>query len=145
MYAIRSYYAEKDNSGRNGNSKGRGRPRCWQCGAFGHISKDCNKWKEDQSAEPRKPQPQPNPGPTSGSAPMITHNVLHVGSDQNQSEEWLVDSGASIHLTNDLSLLQNVTIFAEPRTLQLATSVITSYSIHYTKLYDREVPCIFRW
>lgn len=53
---------------------------------------------------------------------MVTHNVLHSGEEDGQSEQWLIDSGASIHLTNDLSLLQDVTIFAESRTLQSATS-----------------------
>jgi hypothetical protein len=47
---------------------------------------------------------------------------VYDNSGQGQSEEWLVDSGASVHLTNDMSLLQNMTIYSEPRKLQLATS-----------------------
>jgi hypothetical protein len=33
-----------------------------------------------------------------------------------------VDSGATVHLVNDMNILQNPTVYSEPRTLQLATS-----------------------
>jgi hypothetical protein len=38
-----------------------------------------------------------------------------------RSEEWLIDSGASVHNVNDYTLLQNPTVYSEPRPLQLAT------------------------
>lgn len=46
---------------------------------------------------------------------MFSERVASV-----QSEDWLIDSGPSVHLTNDLS--QNVTFFADARPLQLATA-----------------------
>ena len=50
------------------------------------------------------------------------------------AEEWLIDSGASVHLVNDVSILQNMTVFSEPRPLQLATegargSIVASGSV----------------
>jgi hypothetical protein len=43
-----------------------------------------------------------------------------------QSEEWLIDSGASVHIVNDYTLLQNPTVYSEPRPLQLATEGVQS-------------------
>lgn len=108
----------KDNE--NGG-KGRGRPRCWECGKYGHLAKDCKKWEDDEGEQTRKPKHVPVKQSFSGQF-HVTHNVFSENVAHVQSEEWLIDSGASVHLTNDISLLQNVTIFAEARPLQLATA-----------------------
>jgi len=53
--------------------------------------------------------------------PKVTHNVYNSSHTASGTEEWLIDSGASVHLVNDVSILQNVTVFSDPRPLQLAT------------------------
>lgn len=101
--------------------RGRGRPRCWECGKHGHISKDCPRWKKTESSgdeEARRPM-LPS---VKCSSPCVTHNVFSSCSESSCTEDWLIDSGASVHLVNDVSLLQNVTMYAEPRVLQLATA-----------------------
>lgn len=63
---------------------------------------------------------QLNPvSPEPHTAPVVTHNIVYDKHSQDQRDDWLVDSGASVHLTNDMSLLQNITIFAEPRNCRL--------------------------
>ena len=119
--AAKTTVPERNRTDSNPEGKGRGRPRCWQCGAFGHIARDCTKWKDNPPAEPRKPQLQQHSNPLL-SMPVVTHNIMHGSSGHEQGDEWIVDSGASVHLTNDMSLLQNVTVLAEPQTLQLATA-----------------------
>jgi hypothetical protein len=66
--------------------------------------------------------------------PVVSHNVFqHMGS--NTSEEWLVDSGATVHLVNDFGLLHNAVVYAEPRQLRLASaegqgSIVGSGSVY---------------
>jgi len=101
--------------------RGRGRPRCWECGKLGHIGKDCQKRKKEGTSgagEACKPQKLP----VKTEVPLVTHNVLSSPRTASCTEDWLIDSGASVHLVNDVSLLQNMTAYAEPRALQLATA-----------------------
>ncbi len=101
--------------------RGRGRPRCWECGQHGHISKDCPKWKKDDTVR-RDDARKPELPPVKSRSPCVTHNVFSTCNGSACSEDWLIDSGASVHLVNDVSLLQNVTVYSEPRVLQLATA-----------------------
>lgn len=52
----------------------------------------------------------------------ISLNVFTPTSHGAVSSSWLVDSGASVHLVNDLSLLHNPVLHAQPLPLHLATS-----------------------
>eukprot|EP00884_Botryococcus_braunii_P012552 jgi/Botrbrau1/21298/Bobra.0184s0011.1 len=52
----------------------------------------------------------------------ISLNVFTPTSHGAISSSWLVDSGASVHLVNDLSLLHNPVMHAQPLPLHLATS-----------------------
>jgi hypothetical protein len=51
--------------------------------------------------------------------PVTSHNVFQSPSEH---EHWIVDSGASVHGVNDLSILHNPVLFETPRSLHLATS-----------------------
>lgn len=115
--------APQQRQGKQSGTQGRGRPRCWECGKHGHIAKDCPNWKKDSSTGKEEPlKPQPTCVQTTTSNPLVTHNVLSSCNSSYHSEEWLIDSGASVHLKNDMSMLQNMAVFSEPRVLQLATA-----------------------
>ena len=64
----------------------------------------------------------PPPPPPSGEAMFISVNVLAPASHGASSTSWLIDSGASVHVVNDLSLLHNPAMHAQPLPLHLATS-----------------------
>jgi hypothetical protein len=51
----------------------------------------------------------------------VALNIFEHRDTLEQSEEWLIDSGASVHMVNDYTLLQNPTVYSEPRPLKLAT------------------------
>jgi hypothetical protein len=64
----------------------------------------------------------PPPPPSAGEVMCISLNVFTPTSHGAISSSWLVDSGASVHLVNDLSLLHNPVMHAQPLPLHLATS-----------------------
>jgi hypothetical protein len=57
---------------------------------------------------------------------VVALNIFEHKDTAGQSEEWLIDSGASVHIVNDYTLLQNPTVYSEPRPLQLATEGVQS-------------------
>lgn len=133
----------------------RSRYTCWKCGEKGHTQHSCKKkWAtsangegnasnatESTSTRATEASKPPTSCPTGKEAqPAVPCPVsrgvgcevearvaLNIYGDAvNQSEEWLIDSGASVHIVNDYTLLQNPTVFAEPRPLQLATDGVKS-------------------
>jgi len=50
----------------------------------------------------------------------VSHNVFQ--SYGNDSDDWLIDSGASVHVVNDARCLHNPVVYDTPKTLHLATS-----------------------
>ena len=56
---------------------------------------------------------------------MVSYNVLDTRVLKKSKHSWLVDSGASVHLVNNMSLLHAPTVHAQPTPLQLATSDAT--------------------
>jgi hypothetical protein len=125
--------------------------RCWECGERGHTKRDCKKWPEEGTGDrPSGPAAGTSTSGTSstcktsescaaksvadGTVPYSMHlksvhaveavvalNIFEYKDTVGQSEEWLIDSGASVHIVNDYTLLQNPTVYSEPRPLQLTT------------------------
>jgi hypothetical protein len=71
------------------------------------------------------PPPGPPSPPPEGMPHVVSYNVLKPCKGRISKQSWLVDSGASVHLVNDLSLLHAPTVHAAPIPLQLATSDAT--------------------
>ena len=118
-------------------------PRCWECGRKGHIARDCKRWSEDSPGTSATsnaskathadlsddtscdavPCPR-NVTQTLTLDSVVTLNVLEYSQRGLEGGEWLVDSGATVHLVNDFGLLHNPVIYAEARKLQLATDEV---------------------
>ncbi len=64
----------------------------------------------------------PPPPPSSGEPMFVSFNVLSPISQGLVGVQWIVDSGATVHLVNDLSLLHNPVMHSQPLPLHLATS-----------------------
>ena len=67
--------------------------------------------------------------PPSGMSAMISLNVLTPTRVMPEARSFLVDSGATIHLVNDLSLLHSPTLHRNPIPLHMATSDATGQII----------------
>jgi transposase InsO family protein len=130
--------------------------RCWECGERGHTRGNCRKWANEAAARHLNGPAAGTSGPGNSTTCKIPESraaecataetvpcPMHMRSGDNveakvalnifehrdavgQSEEWLIDSGASVHIVNDYTLLQNPTVYSEPRPLQLATEGVQS-------------------
>jgi transposase InsO family protein len=67
--------------------------------------------------------------PPSGMSAMISLNVLTPTRVMPEARSFMVDSGATIHLVNDLSLLHSPTLHRNPIPLHMATSDATGQII----------------
>jgi hypothetical protein len=130
--------------------------RCWEFGDRGHTRRDCKKWADESTARRQSGPAASTSAPGTRSAcktpesyvvgnvavdavPCPLHkisggtvearvalNIFEHRGMVGQSEEWLIDSGASVHIVHDYTLLQNPTVYSEPRPLQLAISGVQS-------------------
>jgi hypothetical protein len=130
--------------------------RCWECGDRGHTRRDCKKWADEVAARRHSGPAASTSAPGTPSAckssessaggsvavnavPCPLHkesggsvdarvalNIFEHTGMVERSEEWLIDSGASVHIVNDYTMLQNPTVYSEPRPLQLATEGVQS-------------------
>lgn len=132
--------------GRQGRGGGRqGPPQCYTCGQSGHIGRNCpnavsmaqlQEQVRNLTAQLGRMQPPGGtnhaagaayPGfweqpPPPGNPIALAVNALGPNSRSPLPSTWMVDSGASVHLVKDLSLLHNPCMHAQPIPLTLATS-----------------------
>jgi hypothetical protein len=82
-------------------SKSKGRKsklKCWFCGKFGHLKKDC--WKRQQASkeDPPKETKEENAIETGSTTGLgMTDGVLSISIGSRHDQQWLLDSGASNH------------------------------------------------
>jgi len=124
-----NYRPPSGNSNSNTSFANPSRPRliCHYCNKPGHIKAECRKRKADQA---RRFGNNPNPSSTSAhsSAGRATDNqpqrvvalsatVSSNSPSSNKSKEWIIDSGASRHITHEISLLFNMQNLPAPVTV----------------------------
>ena len=98
------------------------RVRCWECGENGHVRAQCSKWTASNGPTAPAPSRPLQLVADRNSEPCVSLNVLQPLPGSPSSEDWIIDTGATVHVVNDITLLQNQTVFAEPLPLQLATA-----------------------
>ena len=91
------------------------------------------------------PPPGPPSPPPEGMPHVVSYNVLKPCKGRISKQSWLVDSGASVHLVNNLSLLHAPTVHAAPIPLQLATSDATGGIIATGSVCLLNQQCIPLW
>ena len=78
--------------------QGKKKGKCHNCGKLGHFASDC--WSK------KKPEQQANKASTRASGTPQDFLFLSFSESETQ-EEWIIDSGASQHMTHQKELLQN--------------------------------------
>ena len=86
----------------SGRSKSKGRSKspinfvmvCWRCGKEGHYKKQCRSKVEKNKGSKESPSTEENTSKEEGGDVYLDSLRTHE-----DHEEWLVDSGASFHMT----------------------------------------------
>jgi len=93
------------NRGNNGSNGKHGEGRtCFYCGKRGHYKRDCLKRKRDEASRGGN-SGQQRPGPHSAIA--FTAAMAAAPANGGQPTRWVLDTGASRHMTGDRSILLN--------------------------------------
>jgi hypothetical protein len=128
------------NQGRNG-AKGKPPARkfegnCHNCGKQGHTARDCRSEWTNYSFRPKRKEN----GAGSNEEPRALISKLNAGNkgtwaDLVDGQEWVVDSGASHHVTGNPEILHDYVEFPEPKLL--GTAVKTEVA----QLYGQGTVC----
>ena len=87
------------------SSTGSSIKECWYCGRRGHLKADCLKRKSDEQ-QGRRNYPR-GPIPSTGRSGHRSVAAMGV-SAVNWEHDWVLDSGASNHITGNSDLLTNI-------------------------------------
>jgi hypothetical protein len=100
---VRGRYIERGKNQRGkSRSKSKGNKsnrKCWFCGKFGHLKKDCWKRQNASKEESTTEAKEANVAETSSSSSSgMVDEVLSTCDVSHQHQHWLLDSGASSHM-----------------------------------------------
>ncbi|KAK9806822.1 hypothetical protein WJX72_003845 [[Myrmecia] bisecta] len=88
-------------------TRGREQRICHYCGIKGHLKKDCRKMAQDHTTQPR-PTTTPALVSRPGQRGNVERNVAFTTAPAVDPTEWILDSGASRHVSGDVERLINV-------------------------------------
>lgn len=105
----------------NSKSVGAERPstwRCYKCGKEGHIKRDCPSLKKKTKKKTHKAKNVTcDDAEDSSESAFVTKEANPT--DRPQQVEWLIDSGASKHMTCDKEILQEYQQFSKAQSVKL--------------------------
>ena len=117
---------EKAMSSRHGNRRGSGKgPQCHFCGKHGHFKRDCYSYKKSlKSDEPKdddfksKKRSITKQRACPAEEQSDDEEIIGLYVEQTKSEiatDWIIDSGASCHMSYDERLFNEITELDEPQ------------------------------
>ncbi|CAH9101507.1 unnamed protein product [Cuscuta europaea] len=81
--------------------------KCHYCGIEGHFARDCRKKKRDKQGDNKN---NPNPTSNTESANIFQHELL-VCSGSSLNNEWILDSGCTLHTTPNKTYFSSLTLY----------------------------------
>ena len=89
--------------------------KCYHCGKPGHLKRDCKKKQRDEQASGRQQDQQQQPSNLSHAFGNMAFLALTTAS----GDEWALESGASRHITGNVSKMTHLKQLEEPITITL--------------------------
>ena len=107
------------------NKKG---PKCFHCGKFGHLKRNCRLFGEDSKESAKRDYPKKKAFLTKKTKmePSCSKNE-HIGlfahhgltTNNNEKSSWIVDSGATCHMCHDIDKFINMKKFDKAEDITL--------------------------
>ena len=117
-------------SGSSNGSNRKAQMECHYCHKLGHFASECRKKKEDESKE--------NSAPSSSSRTPAAYTAL-TSSASYGAEEWLLDSGATEHMTGNRALLNDFAPMSK-KVHGYSSSTMEATGIGSATVYTKEEP-----
>ena len=97
----------QSNSGSSVTSKRKSKMECYYCHKLGHLASECRKKMQDER------KGGDTPASSSNSNPAAAYTALSSEASYG-ADEWLLDSGATEHMTGNRALLSDFTVEIPP-------------------------------
>ena len=110
-------------------------PKCHHCGKPGHLKRNCwslKKEKEQENKESKSENHQANVVTAESNSERLTLMTQVLAANVCINDVWVIDSGATCHMTNDRSLLRDIQELTKPIEVQLGDGKVVNATAHGT-------------
>ena len=110
----------KDRDGKRQRSTCQWKPKCFSCGQKRHFQRDClSPKRKKEKLTKHNAKPVKESATVDSDTDESYNSIFTASSNQSPSEQWLIDSGATSHMTYSRELLHCYRKFDVPQTVSL--------------------------
>lgn len=115
--------------------------RCYNCGAYGHRRSECKKPKQQPEGNRhyKNKEKQANLATDAENSNAVSFSAIINGRKEEKDSTWILDSGASEHLTKDEKLLRNIKILTRPTKIRIAKAGTTLMANKVGIIYGKTI------
>lgn len=109
--------------------KSKDAPKCYHCGKSGHLKRNCwslKKEKEQENKESKFENHKANVVTAESNSERLGLMTQVLAASVCINDVWVIDSGATCHMTNDRSLLRDIQELTKPIEVQLGDGKVVN-------------------